>query len=724
MKTVQIEDAYTGIQSYLDSETPYPFFIVAEKASDYGDILEKYDSFAKVRISDYCVSTDSHPDFDEMCNVISVATNHTLLLGLGESVSLSGNENIIGRLANLQIQSKLIVLCRGIKEILRELCSYDSKFNSPRRLCILHGGDSFQIIKVSCALKLATVNGIKPLLVRLEMGEVGIVYVKTTQSLRGAKEVSTAHEAIMEVNPLSQTQADWLSEAEWENYLDDRETGGYELLHWRTFLAHKMHYVKDEYLRYVVNKSKNYNEYKKLIFSALLDFPPRHEEYEKMYDLRKTLLKGFVKDAQVSEYVTETKFKDNERIHYLTDSTNVERKAIIESLASISEMPQAIGKIYPALHDYLHDYVFDGENGDLFTSYFSTYKRLKLTNKITDVFHNQVLKLAIDGNRAFNRIQTRGMVLDALRNDNTALFWVDALGAEYIGYIQKRAQALGLKLKIYVVKAELPTITSYNNDFWDSWEGDKWQTKELDTVKHEGENDFNYELSKFPIHIDAELRIIDEVLDAIATALAGKTASSGNSVKKFLLISDHGASRLAVINEQETKWEMASKGKHSGRCCPCNEADVKSEFATKSADDAFWVLANYDRFKGGRKGAVEVHGGATLEEVVIPLIEFELFDDTIQFTLTTVAKTSYKKDAELILFSTSPLKNVAVIVQENGNKYYAKCIGNNKHKIILPDIKKAGRYTANVFECHNLIGKSEFEVQRESGKTTDDDWFS
>jgi len=363
-----------------------------------------------------------------------------------------------------------------------------------------------------------------------------------------------------------------------------------------------------------------------------------------MYDLRKTLLKGFVKDVQVSEYVTETKLKDDERIYYLTDNTDVERKAIIESLASISEIPQAISRIYPALYDYLYDYMFDGENGDLFTSYFSTYKRLKLMNKITNAFYNHVLELAVDGNRAFNRLKTRGIV-DSLRNDNTALFWVDALGTEYIGYIQKRAKALELKLKIHVVKAELPTITSCNNDFRDSWNGDKQQTKKLDTVKHEGENDFSYELSKFPIHIVAELRIIDKVFDAIATELTRKTALSGKSVNKFLLVSDHGASRLAVINEQETKWEMASKGKHSGRCCPCNEADVKSKFATKSDDEDFLILANYDRFKGGRKGAVEVHGGASLEEVVIPLIEFELFDDTIQFTLTTVATTSYKKNA-------------------------------------------------------------------------------
>ncbi len=61
---------------------------------------------------------------------------------------------------------------------------------------------------------------------------------------------------------------------------------------------------------------------------------------------------------------------------------------------------------------------------------------------------------------------------------------------------------------------------------------------------------------------------------------------------------------------------MASKGKHSGRCCPCAEADVKSEYATQ--DNGYWVSANYDRFKGGRKASVEVHGGATLRRGCYP----------------------------------------------------------------------------------------------------------
>ncbi|MEI3158007.1 MAG: hypothetical protein V8T08_00050, partial [Monoglobus pectinilyticus] len=72
------------------------------------------------------------------------------------------------------------------------------------------------------------------------------------------------------------------------------------------------------------------------------------------------------------------------------------------------------------------------------------------------------------------------------------------------------------------------------------------------------------------------------------------------------------------------------------------DADVKSEFATE--EDGFWVIANYDRFKGGRKANVEVHGGATLEEVVVPIIEITKFAEDIEVSIIEkVITVSFRK---------------------------------------------------------------------------------
>ena len=91
---------------------------------------------------------------------------------------------------------------------------------------------------------------------------------------------------------------------------------------------------------------------------------------------------------------------------------------------------------------------------------------------------------------------------------------------------------------------------------------------------------------------------------------------------KVILTSDHGASRLAVIFGRDSNFKLNSVGEHSGRCCLINEIDEKPDFATE--ENGYWVSANYCRFQGGRLSSVEVHGGATLEEVLVPVVEFTL----------------------------------------------------------------------------------------------------
>jgi hypothetical protein len=151
--------------------------------------------------------------------------------------------------------------------------------------------------------------------------------------------------------------------------------------------------------------------------------------------------------------------------------------------------------------------------------------------------------------------------------------------------------------------------------------------KRLDDIKHHGEESFDYRKTKLPIHLIRELEIIDDVLTDIRNRLAT------GSIERAYIIADHGASRLAVINESECQWEMVLSGEHSGRCCPTAELDIQSGYETEA--NGFWVLANYDRFKGGRKASVEVHGGATLEEVTVPIIELTYITGELEVNINS-----------------------------------------------------------------------------------------
>ncbi len=713
MKTVSVEYALESILKYFKSDVATPFLVAVDDDIEYATLANELAALTQMHVSSFCAEEDAFPDNDALFTILSKATKNILLIGFGENVRLTGNTSILGRLKDLQVSSKVVALCRGVRKEAMELCLADPKFGTARRTCLLKAGTPFNVVSFPESLNIPAEVGLKALLNRLECGTSKTVFVKTTLPLKNIREVHSAHDALQQIFPTFPLHSACLPDSSWKEYLADNNLEGYELFHWRNFLKLKLAPPENDYLRYVIDNSNDLNHYKKLIFSALLDFSPNDIAFDSMYRERKTLLSN-VHDNDIAEYIAETKVKDSNRVYYLTDNTAAERQAIIETFDGVIEVSNNLKLIYPYLADYLCDYCFTGEIGDLLTLYFSEYKRQKLTNRLSSKFHQKVISLAADGFRPYNCLKTRGEVLDAIEKDNSALYWIDALGVEYLGYIQNRAQALGLKITIHTVRANLPSITSFNNDFFDSWNSDKVQTKKLDKIKHDGELDFNYQTTKLPIHLEKELQIIEDSLRWAGAKLAGK------SYNKVILISDHGASRLAVINEQECKWEMSSKGQHSGRCCPCSEADVKSEYATK--ENGFWVLANYDRFKGGRKASVEVHGGATLEEVVVPLIEMELFDNKISVTNTTPqTTTSFKKNAEIVLFSISPLKNLSARICEK--RYAAENLGNHKHKIIFPDIKKSGIYTTDVFEGDNLIGKVEFEIRRESGGTNDDDWF-
>jgi len=129
-------------------------------------------------------------------------------------------------------------------------------------------------------------------------------------------------------------------------------------------------------------------------------------------------------------------------------------------------------------------------------------------------------------------------------------------------------------------------------------------------------------------------------------------------------------------------------------------------------------LADYGRFKGGRAAAVEVHGGATNEEVIVPVIELTLTGHTIMVSLVErEIKANYKTPAAITLFSTDVLDGISVVV--GGKRYAADKLDVNRHLVALPDIRKAGDYAAEVYEGDNLIGIVNFTVKSGIGSERD-----
>ena len=293
--------------------------------------------------------------------------------------------------------------------------------------------------------------------------------------------------------------------------------------------------------------------------------------------------------------------------------------------------------------------------------YFDEYKWLKVENLISQSFLERVEIEAKERN--FYRIlPPRSEQLGKLKKENSILYFLDALGVEYLSFIAQKAAELHLMMNVIICHSELPSITSMNKEFVDVFKQANADVrdniKELDDIKHSGTLEYNYAKSIYPTYLADELSIISDVLEKI-------DADITSTYERAYIISDHGASRLAVLKHSETKWEMLNKGEHCGRCCKKsdNVVDVPNEYMTE--DNGYWVLANYDMFKGGRPGTVEVHGGATLEEVCVPIIEFTRMPENINVeVITKTVKTGYKIKPLLQFVTNCKLHNVKVLIGE------------------------------------------------------------
>lgn len=720
MKSIDVNEAIENINEYLSSDNIYPYFVSVNGSGEYRLLRHRFTSLKQIKVSEFC-NADAYPNLDSFLDaVVKEERGGKLVLGIGEYITCGGNADILYRLKDLN-SPKTVIMCRGIKQELSKLNNVDRKFNV-RRFCCIDSELDFSVIAVEFPVRLQLCEEYKELIHCLEDGASGNIYVKTELDVAPTRRIHSAYDAICEQNPHFEIPEKCLDEKQWNEFLDDPDiSGSYELSSWRTYLKLKLSLSEaNDYLRAVVTASADYLAYKKNLFDLILSYSPKSKEYGVYYLQRKELLKT-EHGMEINSYLAKSKQREKERIYYLTDNTEEERYEIIKQIVSSGVILEDIIAIFPEIDDYLCKYIFSCNNGKLFTEYFQDYKINKLLNRIPETFLETVKEYSLDGNRKYNVLPTRGSLVEQYNDGKNAMIWIDALGVEFLGYIQRTCAKIDLKMNVHIGRAVLPTLTSKNRSFYDEWKGPKQKTKRLDDIKHKGEDLFNYENDgdgKLPLHIVAELRVIKDAL------YRAKSLLLQEEIRKVIIASDHGASRLAVINEHQSKHTMSdTTGKHSGRCCPLSETDERPEFAT--SENGFWVLANYDRFGGGRKASVEVHGGATLEEVVVPVIELTLLDSSITLeNLTPTVWSSYDEDPVLELFCVAKVDKMRLRVGDV--TYEAEKVSNVKYHFVIDKHKMSGSYIAEVLDSDTIIGKVSFDIQKRSGgknNKVEDDFF-
>lgn len=746
-----------AVKSYLANAKGVPFFY-AVGDENYNQILSelKQNSVIVDRISDFCPKDDKFPDIDDVIDYFRTLgtdyrQNKHVLIGLGEYLALRGSafaEKILRRLDKTTLgTARVVLLLRCVTQQVNALQMDDNRIVEQNRLYIEENAVSS--VTVTCTSYFSQKDvaiGVKKLLHDLEDGLSRNIHAISaldfSQSLVPVSYIKTPFEAIHHVIPGVELTDSMGTTAQWEQFYqellrcngsldklfsrydcaDDFEEdiyekcAGLEFKNWVFYISLKQNYdrIQNDYLAYVVANTDCYEDLRINLLTGIVHIPRSDGRFHNLYTERKKLVKGFP-ESEIAAFIRENQIDPMESIYRYTDNTKMEREAIISWVAQHGYIAE-IEIIYPALAQYLGEYVFDcGGLSDELTKYFKQYRLMKVTNQITPEFLAQVEQNA--QRLPYTHLETRDSAILRIPDKKDAfLYWIDALGVEYLSYIAILAKKKGLSIHVDIAYVELPTITSINKGFFEKWAGSKKEKEpRLDEIKHKEEGGYFYRPGQAPVHLASELEVIRKSIDRAATELAMHTC------KTFVIASDHGASRLAVIHHQEEKYDTDTKGEHSGRCC---KEFADADLPQAICENGYLVLADYGRFKNSRAANVEVHGGASLEEVIVPIITLSLKKQCDLIIELLNADEVYcdrrlGTTIQLYISDADNTQSISVVIDEK--RYAAKGSDKTHYEVNLYDMRRAKKnVSAAIYDGDDLIGTVHFDIKGKMATVNND----
>lgn len=773
MRCSNTSECFDQISAYFDGKKTGHFLLVNSENYDvYQEILQRLeaDSSKKcVYISKNCLP-NGLPDVDTAISIASGSGNYALV-GLSQAQMLRSFDALTAKLDEVlsySINGYGIVLLDHCEQALQKFMNRDVR---TKNRVILVDGEASPLPQIRFAKTVEECIGFKPvsdfprLLTYLErltdMKRQNHPVVTTLSSFpvdlfRNAVYSVTASEGIYDAltkkysDIAGATEKAYGTDAQWgwlvskmagkssfsalvcdefgatanlSSHLSDVWESGDKEMQWLLWLSFKFFgEANNHYLTLLLGNCDTVDSFEMHAYLDFADVDISHPEFERYYAERKRLLEQLPENLPlIKKYCDKLGRHQKDEVFYLTDSSTQEKYDFVRCLSLYNFTPAEIARatcsMSKPLHLYMQDFVFDAVNTKLpesdssfrddLTTYFRDYKLQKLTNRIFPEFLERVNAYA-QSPRPYNKLQPRSSIISHMDKKKAQCFFFDALGVEYLAFIMAKCEEYGLVSEVAIGHCELPSITVKNKEFLQHFADGEWRKIDgLDEMKHHSPI-YDYRKCEYPLHLFEELDVIDEQLRMIHSMLVQ------GPLEKALIVADHGASRLAVRygHELDSSIELDESGEHSGRCCPAAE-DPNLSFA--AYEDGFAVLANYERFKGGRRANVEVHGGASLEEVVVPIITLTKRPDNIELCFVNpVIALKPRVTPELVLYSNIPLSKPRLLI--DGDFYDGEFVADKKHaKFVIPKIKRKGNYSADVYDGKkNMSVKLEFKAQKQT----------
>jgi len=469
----------------------------------------------------------------------------------------------------------------------------------------------------------------------------------------------------------------------WDN-LNDNER-------WLSWLWSKKRCQPETYLYSVMQNSNRFASFTQDIILGIFKVPT----FTKNIHERKELLNNLQVSHMPYEFWNNVNELSNDiqRLSVLTDITHEERKRIVKCVKSLFEQSiegylwlEYLESSYPLLSWYLTSFDFDDK---FLTEYFDVYRRARVKDTL-DYDLVDKAKEAAQQQLIWN-YQTRDNILNPLSKD-AKIIWVDGLGLEWAGLLTQLLMEQGnLEVEVKVARANLPTTTEANKG-WDSTDEIE---RGLDNIAH------HYDF-RFP---DALINAT-EVIQKIANK-ANVQAQTNNTV---IITSDHGLSRFGNM-AGKVNGPMGSEIKRHGRYAEMTTYEYQSEKNNPWIhDDSKAIMLTHESFSGGGKARGEVHGGATLEECLVPIITvrrlgevqaiaYELIDETV--------KLNYRGEGVLKIKSSGKVPSLSLKVK--GQLFLGEQGSSNTWCFTLTGYS-SGNYEGKLYSNYRIVEVFGFTV--------------
>lgn len=320
------------------------------------------------------------------------------------------------------------------------------------------------------------------------------------------------------------------------------------------------------------------------------------------------LIAGFVAATQ----------SDDRVIPFLNCGTDSELKGLILH-ASRLELTYGLPKQYnietAAVLRYYLSPNYDYGNIAL-TEYFHKLRCFRMSNTVDQVFVEEAYNALIP-----KEIKQRDAIIGSYDDGETALLVVDGMGAEYYPLLLNMADENAIEVEEKrIVSAVLPTSTGFNKIKWPE-ERRIQEVKRVDSITHNGYS--HYEKCGYEENLA-------EVFNVFKKQVLPRIVSGLRQYKRVVVTADHGASYIAVTAHKNGMdktlpwpWGTPDDWRYSGMSQNIDAPEGMVAVYSATEQKTYYVVKGYNRLpkEGGK--SYGLHGGATLEEILVPFVVFK-----------------------------------------------------------------------------------------------------